>query len=386
MTRLTADWITSPSSMAVCTMLTNAGYQAWFVGGCVRNALLDMPVGDIDICTDAIPQVVMDLAKTAGLRAIPTGFDHGTVTILAHGQPVEVTTFRRDIATDGRHATVAFSTNIEEDAARRDFTMNALYASPTGDLADPVGGLPDLHARHVRFIGDPSERIAEDYLRILRFFRFTAIYGDPDLGIDAEGLAACASNLDGLKGLSRERVGAEIIKLLTAPDPAPAMAAMGACGALLRLLPGAGAQLLTVLVHVEQAAGLSPDPVRRLAALGGSDVADALRLSREQAHKLDRLKTAMDSDLPPGELGYRLGLPDARDALALRAALGGREVPPDQFALAQTGAMAIFPIKADDLMPALTGPTLGAALREAEDLWIASGFTLEKSDLIRNFG
>ena len=219
--RIEAIWTKQGPAQTVCSVLTAAGHQAWFVGGCVRNALIGASMSDLDITTDALPDTVVALAKAAGLRVIPTGIDHGTVTILAENQPFEVTTLRRDVATDGRHATVSFATTLDQDARRRDFTMNALYATPDGTVIDPLGGLSDLIARRVRFVGDPDARITEDFLRILRFFRFHAWFGDPAEGIDAEGLAACAAHLDGLELLSRERIGAEMRKLLAAPDPAP---------------------------------------------------------------------------------------------------------------------------------------------------------------------
>ena len=219
--RIEADWITRPETQAVCNALTGAGYRALFVGGCVRNTLLGAPVDDIDIATDALPKAVMDLTGAAGLNAIPTGIDHGTITVVSAGLPHEITTFRRDVETFGRHAVVAFSTDVSDDARRRDFTMNALYADPSGQVIDPLGGLADLQARHVRFIENADQRIREDYLRILRFFRFHAWYGDAARGLDADGLAAVAANTDGLDSLSRERVWAELRKLLAAPDPAP---------------------------------------------------------------------------------------------------------------------------------------------------------------------
>ena len=190
--KIRGDWISQAGTQALCAALTAAGYRALFVGGCVRNALMARAVADIDIATDALPEIVTNIAETAGFQVVPTGIEHGTVTVIAQGVAHEVTTFRRDIATDGRHATVAFATDIAQDAARRDFTMNALYAQADGTVIDPLGGLADLQARHLRFVGDASARIREDYLRILRFFRFYAIYGEPSRGIDAEGLAACA--------------------------------------------------------------------------------------------------------------------------------------------------------------------------------------------------
>ncbi len=253
---LTDDWLTAPATQAVFAMLDDAGHRALAVGGCVRNALIGAPVSDIDIATDAPPDRVIELGEAAGLRAIPTGILHGTVTVISAGVAHEITTFRRDVDTDGRHATVAFSTDVAEDAARRDFTMNALYAQADGTVVDPLDGLPDLRARHVRFIGDPAARILEDYLRILRFFRFTAWYGDPALGLDAEGLAACAACIDGLDRISAERIGAETCKLLAAPDPAPVVAAMARSGILARILPGADATALPLFVHSAPRAGL----------------------------------------------------------------------------------------------------------------------------------
>ena len=382
MTKLVADWLEIPSTVAVCNMLTQAGHQAWFVGGCVRNALLGQPVSDLDICTDARPEQVMDLASAAGLRSVPTGIDHGTVTVVSDGVPYEITTFRQDVETDGRRAVVAFADTIEADAHRRDFTFNALYCAPDGTISDPIGGIPDLQSRTVRFIDDPAQRIKEDYLRILRFFRFSAWYSDPDNGIEAEGLAACAEHADGLETLSKERIGAEMIKLLSAPDPAPAVAAMAASGVLMRILPGAGAHLLAVLVHVEQAAGLHPEPIRRLAALGGQDVGEALRLSNTQAKRLMLLSDQMALETPPTELGYRLGRDAGNDVLALRAALMGREIPNERIEQVAFGSAQTFPLTANDLMPDFAGPALGQALRQAEHEWIVSGFSMTKQALV----
>ncbi|TNC74386.1 CCA tRNA nucleotidyltransferase [Rubellimicrobium roseum] len=361
-------------------MLEGGGHRAWIVGGAVRDALLGKPIGDIDVTTDATPERVMHLAQAAGLRPVPTGLDHGTVTVLA-GRPVEVTTLRRDVATDGRHATVAFGTSPEEDARRRDFTVNALYLAPDGTLLDPTEGLPDLRARRIRFVGDPSTRIREDYLRSLRYFRFHAWHGDPDEGLDPDALDAIARNLDGLDTLSRERVGHETLRLLAAPDPAPAVAAMRVTGVLARVLPGAGDGLLAPLVHIEGEAGLPLDPLRRLAALGGEEVPERLRLSRQQAKRLERLTEGMGAFTPPGELGYRLGETDALDILALRAALSNALLDPEAERLARKGAIQRFPLSAADLAP-LAGPALGQRLRDLERAWIDSGFALPPEALL----
>ncbi len=379
--RLMAEWLTHPASQAVCKALTDGGFQAYFVGGCVRNALLGQPVSDLDISTDARPEQTLKQAKQAGLKAIPTGIDHGTITVVADGIPFEITTFRRDVDTDGRHAVVDFADTMDEDARRRDFTMNALYAAPNGEVFDPVNGLPDLRAGHLRFIGGADQRIREDYLRILRFFRFSAWYGDPALGIDADGLAACAENLDGLAQLSAERVGSEMRKLLSAAGPAPAMAAMAASGVLYTVLPGAQAQSLAILVHLE--GDRSPDPIRRLAVIGGEDVSERLRLSNTDKRRLEAIQSGISMDL--GELGYRFK-DTAEDSYLVRQASMGQPIDPDELAIVHHASEQSFPVKAADLMPAFTGVALGERLRKLEADWIASGFTLSRDALISSAG
>ncbi|MGD9916377.1 MAG: CCA tRNA nucleotidyltransferase [Paenirhodobacter sp.] len=379
--KLQGAWIEAAHVQKVLAMLEAGGHQALLVGGCVRNSALHQPVSDIDIATDALPERVIALAEAAGFKPVPTGIAHGTVTVVADHVGHEITTFRRDVETHGRHATVAFSTDVTEDAARRDFTMNALYARADGTVIDPLGsGLADLAARHLRFVGDPEKRIAEDYLRILRFFRFTAWYGDPERGIDADGLAACSALSAGIETLSRERIGHEMLRLLAAPDPAPAVAAMAAAGILALVLPGAEARSLAPLVHLE--AGRTPDPIRRLAALGGEDVAERLRLSKAEAKRLGRLREAATEDLSPEVLGYRYGARDGEDALLLRAALIGEEITENRWNRVEFGAAQRFPIHASDLMPRYSGAALGARLAELEARWIASGFTLDRDALL----
>ncbi len=382
MTRISAEWLHDPASQAVCRVLSDAGFQALFVGGCVRNALIGAPVRDLDISTDARPETVMDLARRAGIKAVPTGIDHGTVTLVENGIPFEITTFRKDVETDGRRAVIAFADDVRDDAMRRDFTMNALYVGPDGAVLDPLGGLPDLQARRVRFIGHAQDRIREDYLRSLRYFRFHAWYGDAQAGIDADALSAIAGNLDGLSRLSHERIGAEMLRLLAASDPAPSVAAMAACGALAQLLPGASDRALPILVHLETQVEADPDPLRRLAALGGQDIARHLRLSRADAARLDRLTQAASDTQGPAELGYRLKQPDARDALLLRCALLEQPWPPRATEQIDQGAHAQFPVTARDLMPAYRHAALGARLKLLERAWIASGFALDKAALL----
>jgi poly(A) polymerase len=355
---------------------------AWFVGGCVRNALIGREVSDIDVATPLIPDEVVRLLEAAGLRAVPTGIAHGTVTAVADGRPVEVTTFRADVRTDGRRAEVAFTTDMAVDASRRDFTMNALYADSHGEVVDPLGGLSDLLARRVRFIGLAQDRIREDYLRILRFFRFHAWYGDD--GIDPVGLAACAELAEGAETLARERVGWEFRKLLAAPDPAPATAAMAATGVLERCLPGAEAATLAPLVHAETQAGAVPDWQTRLAALGGDEVGARLRLSRAEQAQQARIRAALAEDASPAALAFRHGPEAARAAALIRAATRGIPPPARLEAELAGGAAAAFPLAADDLVAAgmAPGPALGAALRRAEAAWLASDFMLDRQALL----
>ncbi|KAA2315426.1 CCA tRNA nucleotidyltransferase [Pseudooceanicola sediminis] len=377
------DWLSRDATQAVCRMLTDAGYLAYFVGGCVRDALLGLPVGDVDICTDARPATIQDLAGKAGLKAIPTGIDHGTITVVSDGIPHEVTTFRRDVETDGRRAVVAFSSSIEEDARRRDFTMNALYADPQGQVLDPLGGMADLKARRLRFIEDADLRIREDYLRILRFFRFHARFGDPEAGLDPEALNAIASNAEGLETLSAERVGSEMTRLLGGADPAPAMAAMQQTGALVHVLPGANPAPLAPLIHVERLVGLAPDWGARLAALGGEDTAERLRLSRKDTARLMLFREEVGSARGPGALGYLYGATEAAHILTLRVVLLEQPFDAQLFQEAREGATATFPLSARDLMPAYEGAALGQRLAVLKDRWIGSGFTLDRAALLR---
>ena len=378
--KISGDWISQAGTQALCAVLTAAGYRALFVGGCVRNALMARAVADIDIATDALPEIVTNIAETAGFRVVPTGIEHGTVTVIAQGVAHEVTTFRRDIATDGRHATVAFATDIALDAARRDFTMNALYAQADGSVIDPLGGLADLQARHLRFVGEASARIREDYLRILRFFRFYAIYGDPSQGIDAEGLAACAENLEGLADLSRERVGAEMRKLLAATDPAPAIASMAQAGVLAQILPGVSPRALAPLVHLE--AGLPPDWQARLAVIGGETLPEALRLSKAETVTIMRIRDEIGSTATPAALGWKFGAQVAQAVVLARAAVLEAPLPIGWQSEIARGAGAALPVTAADLMPALQGPDLGKRLREIEARWLASDLYLGKAALL----
>lgn len=383
---ITDDWLKTPETQSVFDALEAQGAQAWLVGGCVRNALMGQAVSDIDICTDALPETIMALATQAGIKAIPTGIDHGTITLIAGGIPHEVTTLRRDIDTDGRHATVVFGNDMTQDAARRDFTMNALYADRHGRIVDPLNGLPDLKARRVRFIGVATDRIREDYLRSLRYFRFQARYGQAQDGPDPEALTAIAENLEGLDQLSRERVGSELSKILAVDDPAPAVALMRSTGVLAQVLPGAQDRALAPLVHFEEIANLEPHIALRFAALGEVEIYENLRQSRKMLAEIALLREAATSARSASELGYRLKDLAARRALALRAALLEQPLSATDLTAATEAAAQLFPLKAADLSDQFSGAALGKALKQAESDWIDSGFTLSKSELIARQG
>lgn len=406
--RLTADWLSAPHVRAVAQAFAAGDAPLFFVGGCVRDAILGIAAADIDLATPARPEVTMRLLEAAGLKAVPTGAAHGTITAVADKRGMEITTFRADIATDGRHATVAFTGSMAEDAARRDFTMNALYADPAGEVFDPLGGLPDLLARRVRFIGAPEDRIREDYLRILRFFRFFAWHGDPADGLDPDGLAACAALSQGIEALSRERVGAEMKKLLAAPDPAPAVAGMAASGVLAQVLPGAAPHALAPLVHLEGAIGAGPDWRRRAGALmagqgagqgagqiagqiagqgaaqGAGQIAQAWRLSKQETKGLTALVAALEEGEAPAIAAWRHGAVPAFGAALIAAAGLGAMPPADLEAEIARGAAARFPLTAAALMRRghAEGPALGAALASAQAAWIASDLTAGSPDLI----
>ncbi|WP_414712402.1 CCA tRNA nucleotidyltransferase [Sphingomonas sp.] len=346
--------------------------MARFVGGAVRDTLLGLPVADVDIATRHAPETVIDLLQAARIKAVPTGIAHGTVTAVTEGGPVEVTTLRRDLSTDGRHAVVAFTDDWREDAARRDFTMNALYADPaTGEIFDYFDGLADLAERRVRFIGDPLQRIAEDHLRILRFFRFLARFGDAP---DPAGLDACTARANDLMALSRERIRDELLKLLIARDAVAVVRLMLDRAILKPVLPEiASAERLAALAAREAATDTAPDPFRRLVALLPADAVDEVgaRLKLSNAERKRIAVAAQPAGAASGrELGYRLGIAGAIDRLLLSDRPEG-----DVTALAGWTPPAL-PITGGALVERglRKGPDVARVLREIEDRWIAEGF------------
>lgn len=393
-----SEWLKRPETGRVFAALSAEGVETRAVGGAVRNTLLGQPVTEIDLATTATPEKVMALARKAGLKAVPTGIEHGTVTVIADGVPFQVTTLRRDVETYGRHATVAFTEDWEEDARRRDFTLNALYADRDGTVFDPLGGYRDLQAGRVRFIGDAEARIKEDYLRILRFFRFNAYYGRGSL--DEEGLAASVRLRAGIEQLSAERVGAEMRRLLVAPGALRAIEALFDYGLLAEVLGGVPRLArFARLIAIEEAQGLTPDAALRLAGLAVFVREDAPRLAARL-----RLSNAEQAVLELGAADHAMGeLPDEAAAKRALYALGQSDfkahvliawadagASPDDpgwrqaLTLADRWQAPPFPLRGGDIVALgdLKGPAIGDMLLRLEREWVDGGFAEDRDSLL----
>ena len=403
------DWFRDSALTRVLALLNSDGAVGRVVGGAVRNSLLGIPVSDIDIATTLRPEAVMERAAAAGIKAVPTGLAHGTVTLVVDGTPFEVTTLRCDVETDGRHAQVAFSTDWQADAERRDLTMNALYVDANGDVVDLVGGLADIDSRTVRFIGDASMRIAEDYLRILRFFRFFAHYGSGRP--DATGLKASAAARSKLRTLSAERVWSELKKLLSAADPGRALLWMRQAGVLTEILPESekwGIDAIPALVGTEKALGWDADPRLRLAAIVPPDaerlaaMAARLRLSREEAAYFSAWATApaVADDMAGtafsrllyrhGAEGIKVRLKLALASARVRAENGGVEDMQrarrlsDLLNRAERWQKPVFPLSGADVLAAgiAAGPKVGETLARLETEWLDRNFSADRATLV----
>jgi poly(A) polymerase len=392
-----APWLTSGPTARVLKLLDGNGEEARVVGGAVRNVLLNVPIGDIDIATTAVPAEVTRRAKAAGIKSVPTGIEHGTVTLVVDAQPIEVTTLREDTETFGRKAKVAFGRDWVRDAHRRDFTMNALSVGADGIVHDYTGGLEDIAARRVRFIGDPAQRIAEDYLRILRFFRFHAAFGAGEL--DRAGYLACIAGRAGLSTLSAERLRTEILKLLLTDGALPSVAAMIDGGLLLPVFGGIAYDgTLAAMMAAERKLGVKADAIRRLGALAVAVTEDArrlvtrLRLSNAEARRLDSMGhrwwrlAGMDEATARRRL-YRLGEEAYRDRLMLAWARAGSHADPKPWRelvlLPERWTPPKFPLKAADFIARgiVEGPVLGQVITLAEDAWLAADFPLDAATI-----
>lgn len=401
-------WFQDAALQKVLAILNGEGFETRIAGGAVRNALMGQKVADVDLATTLLPAEVTERAEAAGLRAVPTGLEHGTVTVVADHRGFEVTTLRRDVATDGRRAEVAFGSDWAEDAARRDLTINGLYATASGEVIDLVGGLADIESRTVRFIGDADARVAEDHLRILRFFRFFAWYGGGRP--DAAGLRASARARDTLKALSAERVWSETRKLLSAPDPGRALLWMRQAGVLGEILPETekwGIEAIPGLIEAEAALGWPADPMLRLTAMLPPDaerlaaLSARLRLSRAEAAVLTAYATAPAlthsmAGTALDRLLYRTGKTGAiirlRHALAAARREGGLTAEAlertarltDLLRRAERFERPVFPVSGKDAMAAgmAPGPALGERLAALETAWVDSNFTLSRETLL----
>ncbi|MCZ7471416.1 CCA tRNA nucleotidyltransferase [Agrobacterium sp. O3.4] len=401
------DWFEKPALRRIFTLLNADGGEVRIVGGAVRNALMDLPVVDVDMATTLTPDVVVQRAKAAGIKAVPTGIEHGTVTLVIDGEGFEVTTLRRDVETNGRHAQVAFGTDWQTDAERRDLTINALYANEKGEIIDLIDGLPDVETRTVRFIGDAAMRIAEDYLRILRFFRFFAHYGSGRP--DADGLRASARAKDKLGTLSAERVWSETKKLLSARDPSRALLWMRQSGVLAEILPETekwGIDAIHGLVATEQSLGWAVDPMLRLAAIVPPDkdrlaaLAARLRLSKAEAGYLANWASApaIDPEMKETALDrllYRQGVEGVRTRLKLALASARADLSAGDAAMQKVARLSTlltraekfkkpgFPLSGADVMAAgvEAGPKVGEVLKNLEEKWIDVNFSLDRAAL-----
>ena len=403
-----APWLGDADLQKLLAALSQGGEEARVAGGAVRNALLGEPVADVDIATTNEPDATIARARDAGFRTVPTGKEHGTITVIADGRGYEVTTLRADVETDGRHARVAFGKDWKRDAERRDFTINALYARANGEVVDLVGGLPDLETRTLRFIGDADARIREDYLRILRFFRFFAWYGKGRP--DADGLRASARLKDGLARLSAERIWSELKKLLSAPDPSRALLWMRQAGVLTQILPESekwGIDAIHGLIATEKDLGWQVDPMLRLASLLPpvqeklEAMAERLRMSKAEAAKLTSWAAAGSASHTTSELALskQLYLGDVcGTAYRLKLALAAARARAQQedAALVEAGGYSrqlkfldgwtkpAFPINGGDLLKlgAAPGKAMGESLKALEKEWMDSGFRMERDALL----
>lgn len=404
-----ADWLENDDLQRLLAALSQDDEESRIAGGAVRNALMGKAVSDIDIATTTIPDETEKRAQALGFRTVATGKEHGTITVIANGVPFEVTTLRTDVATDGRHATVAFGKDWTIDAGRRDFTINGLYATAKGEVIDLVGGLADLEARRLRFIGDADARIREDYLRVLRFFRFFAWYGEGRP--DADGLRACARLKDGMRQLSAERVWSELKKLLSAPDPSRALLWMRQSGVLTVILPESekwGIDAIHALIAAGRDLGWPDDPLLRLASMVPPDaarmagLAARLKLSKAEASRLSAW--AMSDAISPdtseavlAKIAYRGDRQAVEDRLRLSLASARGRVSDDPAALVQAGGYLrllrflegwqkpVFPLKGSDLaeLGMAAGPDMGKALATLEAEWIEGGFHAARQELIQ---
>ena len=375
-------WLRNPSAQKLSKLYKNFGYQVLFVGGCVRNTILKMPVTDIDLATDAQPEEIIKIAKENNIRFVPTGLAHGTITLMIDNKNYQITTFRTDFDHDGRYAKVEFTESLLLDASRRDLTINALYCNHVGEVIDPLNGLDDIKKQKIKFIGNPNERIKEDNLRILRFFRFQAIYGNKNLEIDSIALEACHNHKSKLAALSKERITSELRKILSAPNPLEVIIKMNETGVLNELFQKVSIDSLEAYLKTEEKFKININWLGRLLSLQVTQEEESLKLTRCEFKFLKQTKSAIENQIHVLEFSYYNGVENGKIYSILQNFRHNIILSKNLLNQINSLATKKFPITAKDLMPEISGKKLGEALRSLEDRWIKSNFTLSKKDLL----
>ena len=375
-------WLRNPSAQKLSKLYKNFGYQVLFVGGCVRNTILKMPVTDIDLATDAQPEEIIKIAKENNIRFVPTVLAHGTITLIIDNKNYQITTFRTDFDHDVRYAKVEFTESLLLDASRRDLTINALYCNHVGEVIDPLNGLDDIKKQKIKFIGNPNERIKEDNLRILRFFRFQAIYGNKNLEIDSIALEACHNHKSKLAALSKERITSELRKILSAPNPLEVIIKMNETGVLNELFQNVSIDSLEAYLKTEEKFKININWLGRLLSLQVTQEEESLKLTRCEFKFLKQTKSAIENQIHVLEFSYYNGVENGKIYSILQNFRHNIILSKNLLNQINSLATKKFPITAKDLMPEIRGKKLGEALRSLEDRWIKSNFTLSKKDLL----
>ena len=375
-------WLRNPSAQKLSKLYKNFGYQVLFVGGCVRNTILKMPVTDIDLATDAQPEEIIKIAKENNIRFVPTGLAHGTITLIIDNKNYQITTFRTDFDHDGRYAKVEFTESLLLDASRRDLTINALYCNHVGEVIDPLNGLDDIKKQKIKFIGNPNERIKEDNLKILRFLRFQAIYGNKNLEIDSIALEACHNHKSKLAALSKERITSELRKILSAPNPLEVIIKMNETGVLNELFQNVSIDSLEAYLKTEEKFKININWLGRLLSLQVTQEEESLKLTRCEFKFLKQTKSAIENQIHVLEFSYYNGVENGKIYSILQNFRHNIILSKNLLNQINSLATKKFPITAKDLMPEIRGKKLGEALRSLEDRWIKSNFTLSKKDLL----
>lgn len=375
-------WLRNPSAQKLSKLYKNFGYQVLFVGGCVRNTILKMPVTDIDLATDAQPEEIIKIAKENNIRFVPTGLAYGTITLIIDNKNYQITTFRTDFDHDGRYAKVEFTESLLLDASRRDLTINALYCNHVGEVIDPLNGLDDIKKQKIKFIGNPNERIKEDNLRILRFFRFQAIYGNKNLEIDSIALEACHNHKSKLAALSKERITSELRKILSAPNPLEVIIKMNETGVLNELFQKVSIDSLEAYLKTEEKFKININWLGRLLSLQVTQEEESLKLTRCEFKFLKQTKSAIENQIHVLEFSYYNGVENGKIYSILQNFRHNIILSKNLLNQINSLATKKFPITAKDLMPEISGKKLGEALRSLEDRWIKSNFTLSKKELL----